>query len=202
MARPEPRRAQPGLPDELTVSDAGADAAADDAAVAAVAASGDAGAVAAAAASARDAVADAVRRLAAAGIPREVRVAAVRGAFGRTRLRPAGEVWRLGALCVDDAGGVWATGDVLVVSKPTHPNHRSELALARNELRTTLIRGGVPVGATAVLDARALDLGAPEPPLVPLVGGLGVQWTPGGAALPIVAYLRERVDLLLAPPGV
>ena len=144
-----------------------------------------------------DAVAAAVERLRDAGAPTETRVAVLRGAFGRAKLRAAGEVWRLGALCLADDGTLFATGDVLVVTEPTHPNFRSALAVERNELRAQLRRAGLPVGATAVMDARPLDLDAPEPPLVATADGLGVLWTPGGAAIPFERYLTERVDLLL-----
>ena len=142
-------------------------------------------------------VAAAVEKLRVSAAPTEVRVAVLRGAFGRTKLRPAGEVWRLGAVCLAEDGALFATGDVLVVTEPTHPNHRNALALERNELRALLRRAGVPVGATAVLDARPLDLDAPEPPLVTNEDGLGVLWTAGGAAIPFERYLSERVDLLL-----
>jgi len=144
-----------------------------------------------------DAVAAAVERLRDAGAPTETRVAVLRGAFGRAKLRAAGEVWRLGALCLAADGALFATGDVLVVTEPTHPNYRNELAIERNELRAQLRRAGLPVGATAVMDAHPLDLDAPEPPLVGTADGLGVLWTPGGAAIPFVRYLTERVDLLL-----
>ena len=144
-----------------------------------------------------DVVAAAVQKLRDAGAPTEIRVAMLRGAFGRTKLRPAGEVWRLGALCLADDGTLFATGDVIVVTEPTHPNFRNELALQRNELRALLRRAGVAAGATAVLDARPLDLEAPEPPLVTTADGLAVLWTTGGASIPFERYLTERVDLLL-----
>jgi hypothetical protein len=119
----------------------------------------------------------------------------LRGAFGRARLRAAGEVWRLGALCLADDGALFATGEVIVVTEPTHPNHRNTLALERNELRALLRRGGLPVGRTVVLDARPLDLDAPESPLVAMADGLGVRWAAGGASIPFDTYLAERVDL-------
>jgi hypothetical protein len=145
----------------------------------------------------RAVIAAAVQKLRDAGAPTEVRVAMLRGAFGRSKLRPVGEVWRLGALCLADDGTLFATGDVLVVTEPTHPNYRNELAIQRNELRAMLRRAGVPSGATAVLDTRPLDLDAPEPPLVVTDDGLGVLWTTGGASIPFERYLAERVDLLL-----
>lgn len=146
------------------------------------------------------AVAATVTRLRDAGAPTEVRVATLRGAFGRQRLRRAGEVWRLGALCLDADGGVWATGEVLVVTAPTHPNHRSAVALARNELRALLVQAGVPIGATAVVEPRPLDLDRPEEPLVGIPGGLGVRWVAGGEPVPLEAYLAERAELLVHPP--
>lgn len=148
----------------------------------------------------RAVVAATVGTLRDAGVPAEIRVAAVRGAFGRPKLRVVGEVWRLGALCLDPTGALYATGEVLVVTEPTHPNHRSAVALERNELRGLLRRAGVPVGATAVVDARPLDLDAPAPPLVPTAGRLGVLWTAGGDPIPLDRYLAERAALLIDPP--
>lgn len=142
-------------------------------------------------------VAVSVGRLRDVGVPTETRVAVVRGRFGRGKPRAVGEVWRLGALCLAGDGALFATGDVLVVTEPTHPNHRNALAVQRNETRSMLRRAGIPVGTTVVLDARPLDLAAPEPPLVVTPDGLGVQWTAGGASIPFAAYLTERVDLLL-----
>jgi hypothetical protein len=147
-----------------------------------------------------ESVAAAVARLRDAGAPTETRVATLRGAFGRVKLRAVGEVWRLGALCVALDGAVFATGEVIVVTEPTHPNFRSQIAVERNELRRLLRRAGLPVGATAVLDARPLDLDAPEPPLVATVDGLGVLWTAGGSAIPFATYLADRVELLVNPP--
>jgi hypothetical protein len=141
-------------------------------------------------------VAAAVARLRDAGAPTETRVATLRGAFGRTKLRAVGEVWRLGALCLDADGAVFATGEVIVVTEPTHPNHRSQVAVERNELRGLLRRSGLPVGATAVVDARPLDFDAPESPLVATDVGLAVEWTAGGSAIPFAAYLIERAELL------
>jgi hypothetical protein len=152
------------------------------------------------ASTAAEAAAAAVAELRDAGAPTETRVATLRGAFGGTKLRAVGEVWRLGALCLAADGAVFATGEVIVVTEPTHPNYRNELAVARNELRVLLRRAGLPVGSTAVLDARPLDLDAPEAPLVPTEDGLGVLWIAGGAIIPFDAYLTERVDLLVNPP--
>jgi hypothetical protein len=142
-------------------------------------------------------VATAIARLRDAGVPTETRVATLRGAFGRTKLRAVGPVWRLGVLCLAADGAVFATGEVIMVTEPTHPNFRNELAVARNELRALLRRAGLPVGATAVLDARPLDVDAPESPLFATDDGLAVEWTAGGSPIPFADYLTERVELLV-----
>jgi hypothetical protein len=59
------------------------------------------------------------------------------------------------------------------------------------------VRAGVKAGETIVVDARPLDLDAPEPPLVATPAGLGVIWASGGTSIPFAAYLRERADLLI-----
>jgi hypothetical protein len=141
-------------------------------------------------------VATAIERLRDAGAPTETRVATLRGAFGRTKLRAVGAVWRVGVLCLSADGAVFATGEVIIVTEPTHPNFRSQVAVERNELRGLLRRAGVPVGATAVVDATPLDLEAPESPLAATDDGLAVEWTAGGSPIPFAAYLTERVELL------
>lgn len=141
-------------------------------------------------------IAAAVAELRDAGVPTETRVATLRGAFGRAKLRAVGQVWRVGALCLADDGALFATRDVLMVTEPTHPNHRSALAVERNELRRLLRRAGLPVGATVVLDAHPLDLDHPELPLVSTPDGIGVQWAAGGEPVRIEHYLTERVALL------
>ncbi|MGB3911218.1 MAG: hypothetical protein WBL06_12170 [Pseudolysinimonas sp.] len=141
----------------------------------------------------------AVAKLRDAGVPTETRVATLRGAFGRTKYRAAGEVWRVGALCLADDGAVFATGDVLIVTEPTHPNHRNALAVERNDRRAQLRRAGIAAGTTVVVDARPLDLDAPEPPLVATADGLGVFWAVGATPVPLDAYLAERVELLVHP---
>ncbi len=141
-----------------------------------------------------------VAALGAAPAPTETRVELVERRFRGTRMVAAGEVWRLGALCLDAVGRVYATGEVLVVTRPTHPNHRSATALRRNELRQLAVKSGIREGTAIVLDARPLDLDAPEPPLAATDAGLAVEWTPGAVPTPLADYLDERAELLLHPP--
>lgn len=148
----------------------------------------------------RAAVSRTATALREAEVPTESRVALVERRFRGTRMVVAGEVWRLGALCLDAAGALYATGEVLVVAPATHPNHRSATALRRNELRRLAMRSGIPAGATVILGARQLDLGAPAAPLVAIPDGVAVEWTPGAVPTPLAAYLAERAELHLHPP--
>lgn len=149
---------------------------------------------------ARAAIERVVARLRAAAAPTETRVEIVRRRFRGTRMVVAGEVWRLGAVCADAAGQLYATGEVLVVTRPTHPNHRSAAALRRNELRGLAVSSGIREGTAIVLGASPLELDAPVPPLVATDAGLAVEWTPGAVPAPLEAYLAERAELLLHPP--
>ncbi|QNO36822.1 hypothetical protein H4J02_10070 [Protaetiibacter sp. SSC-01] len=149
---------------------------------------------------ARAAVDRVVAALSAADAPTEQRVEIVQRRFRGTRMVVAGDVWRLGAVCADASGALFATGEVLVVARPTHPNHRSATALRRNELRQLAAKSGIRDGSTVVLDARPLDLAAPEAPLVATDAGVAVEWTPGAVPAPLEGYLTERAELLLHPP--
>ncbi len=111
-----------------------------------------------------------------------------------------GPVWRLGALCLDETGALFATGRALVVAPPTHPNFRSNLALERNELQRLAARAGIASGQTIIVDARPLDLATEHlaPPLNATPDGVGVLWATGANPAPLGAYLTERVELHLA----
>ncbi|MAT18332.1 MAG: glutaminase [Leifsonia sp.] len=153
-----------------------------------------------------DAVRAAVARLAAANARTELRVDLAPGRGlrrGSWRMVPRGVVWRLGALCLDETGALFATGQVLVVTPPTHPNFRSSLALQRNELRRLAARAGIAPGQTVIVDARPLDptADALDAPLAATPGGVGVVWAAGATPTPLAPYLEERVALLLDPPG-
>lgn len=162
------------------------------------------GADAGAYADARAAIAHTVALLRDAGVAPETRAELVRRRLRGVRMVARGELWRLGALCLDADGGIFATGEVLVLTRPTHPNHRSATALRRNELRRIAQASRMREGTTVVLDAVPLDVDAPTLPLVALGGGdgggasgaLGVVWTPGAIPTPLGTYLAERAELL------
>ncbi len=141
-------------------------------------------------------------QLAEASVPTEARVEIVKRRFRGERMRVAGQVWRLGAVCLDADGALFATGEVLAVRKPTHPNHRSAIALRRNELFLLAQKSGIRAGTTIIVDAHPLDLDLPTAPLVGEGDRLGVQWMRGADPTPLIAYVRERAELLIHPlPG-
>jgi len=161
---------------------------------------------------ARAAFADAAARLADAGARSELlaeyhpprRVALL------TRppvLRGIGRVWRLGVLLLEPDGAVRATGEVLSLADPGHPNHRSAVAERRRQLRLAARRGRLPLGEVVDFAARPIELtrdGLAAPgPLALEEHGVTVRWSPtGGGTVPLAAYLAERVDLLAHPrPG-
>lgn len=98
-------------------------------------------------------------------------------------MRPIGRVWRLGAFLLTPQGDVLGTGRVVRVNRPER--FRSVVANAiteHHELARAAARGGYRDGETVNFDAKTVDL---ERPGVP----------------DIAAYLEERADLLLHPPG-
>lgn len=145
----------------------------------------------------RAAVTAALAMLRDADAPRETRAELVRRRFRGVRMVALGEVWRLGAVCLDPEGRLYATGEVLVLTRPTHPNHRSAEALRRNELRRIAQASRMREGSTVVLGAVPLDLDAPAPPLVRVAGALAVAWSPGAVPTRLAAYLAERAELLV-----
>lgn len=141
-------------------------------------------------------------QLEGAHVHTEARVEIVKRRFRGERMRVAGQVWRLGAVCLEAGGALFATGEVLAVKKPTHPNHRSAIALRRNELFLLAQKSGIRAGTTIVVGALPLDPDAPTAPLVGTGEHLGVQWMRGAQPTPLLAYVRERAELLIHPlPG-
>jgi len=168
-----------------------------------------------AAADARVAIASAIDRLTTAQArtealaelhtPRRI------GPFRRApRLVPVGEVWRLGVLLLaaDPIGGerLFATGSVTRARDPRHPNFTSVSGEERRELREAARRAGFAAGETVNFEATALPLDDTLGCVGPVVlrdDGLLVRWnalSPESLA-PFDAYLRERVELLAAPPA-
>ncbi|WP_127794709.1 hypothetical protein [Agromyces sp. LHK192] len=134
------------------------------------------------------------------GIPRAARMAAT------------GRVWRLGALVVDEAGVAYTTGRVVRAERPARKSITAESVAEQRALQAAAVKGGIPEGATVVFDAPEIDLDAlgrqevglevASGPLVLRDGVVHVRWSPSmpDALMPLDAYLRDRVDLLVHPP--
>lgn len=150
-------------------------------------------------------LADARSRL--AGAPREalgeiVEPGRLRALLGSgPRIVRAGSVWRVGVLLIGD-DAVFEEGEVLRAVDPGRRGYAAESARRRAELRAMAVRGGFDPGETVHIGWRRLDLDLPaDGPLVLDGPAPQIRWAPGGAFMPLAAYLSERIDLLLDPPG-
>lgn|GEM_PF-181087 len=158
------------------------------------------------------ALAGAVARLVAAGardealavfVPRQRRMLVTREPV----LRPVGRVWRLGVLLLDGDGVLRATGSIVRATEPGRPAYQSLSAETRRAYRAAAQRGHFPAGETVNYDAEVIEvdadgLRASTGPVFVRDGRAFVRWnaaTPD-AAVPLEAYLAERVGLLADPP--
>lgn len=163
---------------------------------------------------ARDAVERAVRALAEASARTETLAEYVPGrrVLGMPRaprMSAIGPVWRLGVLLLDADGRLYATGRVIRAERAVRKSVTAESVAEQRAYRAAAIKGGLPEGATVVfdaepiaLDADALAAGAASGPLVMRGDEVLVRWSPTqpDALIPLEAYLRDRVDLLVSPP--
>lgn len=163
---------------------------------------------------ARDAVERAVRALAEASARTETLAEYVPGrrVLGMPRaprMSAIGPVWRLGVLLLDADGRLYATGGVIRAERAVRKSVTAESVAEQRAYRAAAIKGGLPEGATVVfdaepiaLDADALAAGAASGPLVMRGDEVLVRWSPTqpDALIPLEAYLRDRVDLLVSPP--
>lgn len=163
---------------------------------------------------ARDAVERAVRALAEASARTETLAEYVPGrrVLGMPRaprMSAIGPVWRLGVLLLDADGRLYATGRVIRAERAVRKSVTAESAAEQRAYRAAAIKGGLPEGATVVfdaepiaLDADALAAAAASGPLVMRGDEVLVRWSPAqpDALIPLEAYLRDRVDLLVSPP--
>ncbi|HYI50207.1 MAG TPA: glutaminase [Microbacterium sp.] len=153
-------------------------------------------------------LADARGRL--AGAPREAlgEFIVPRRVFGvgrAPRIVPRGSAWHLGVLLLTD-DAVLATGDIVRAREEVRRGFTAESQRRRAELAAAARRGGIAEGASvhigwAELDADAVDRGAASGPLALRDGTPSVRWSATGGYVPLGAYLDERIDLLLHPPG-
>ncbi|MBF0672345.1 MAG: hypothetical protein IR160_07155 [Salinibacterium sp.] len=162
--------------------------------------------------SARRAVTDAAERLSSAGVPDEAlaEFTPQRRKLGITlspRMKPIGRAWRLGVFLLDAGGTLYAAGHSTRAVEPGRSNYQSVSGEERRMHRAAAHRS-YPEGTVVNFGARVLELseeGLAEAsgPLLISDGRLLVRWNPTAdvaTAPEFEAYLRERVELLLAPP--
>lgn len=163
---------------------------------------------------AREAVDRAVRALAEASARTETLAEYVPGrrVLGMPRaprMSAIGPVWRLGVLLLDVDGRLYATGRVIRAERAVRKSVTAESVAEQRAYRAAAIKGGIPDGATVVfdaapieLDADALAADAASGPLVLRGDEVLVRWSPTqpDALIPLEAYLRDRVDLIVSPP--
>lgn len=163
---------------------------------------------------ARDAVERAVQALAEASARTETLAEYVPGrrVLGiprAPRMHVIAPVWRLGVLLLDADGRLYATGRVIRAERAVRKSVTADSVAEHRAYRAAAIKGGLPEGATVVFDAEPIELhgdalaaGAASGPLVSRGDQVLVRWSPSqpDALIPLEAYLRDRVGLLVSPP--
>jgi hypothetical protein len=156
----------------------------------------------------------AARRLRDADVPDEalgeyVEPKAVLGIRREPTIRSLGRVWRIGALLLGSSpetdGRVWATGRITRVTEPGRSQFVSVSAEVRRAYRAAAQKGHFEPGDTVNHGATPIPLDeslvGSSAVLFVDDGGPSVRWSPAaGAAVPLDAYLADRVGLLVDPP--
>lgn len=117
------------------------------------------------------------------------------------RIVKIGQVWHLGVLLLTDTH-VLATAEVLRAAELGRRGYTAESARERAERRAEALKGGFDEGEVAhvgwsVIDVAAVDAGGSSGPLAMVDGVPSVRWSTAGGWMPLQAYLRERVELLV-----
>ena len=126
--------------------------------------------------------------------------------LGRSpRIVRRAEAWHLGVLLLTD-DAVLATGDIVRAREEVRRGFAAESQRRRAELDAAARRGGIAEGEVVHvgwerLDVEAVDRGAASGPLALRDGVPSVRWSAAGGYVPLAAYLDERIELLMHPPG-
>jgi hypothetical protein len=117
------------------------------------------------------------------------------------RIVRVGEAWHVGVLLLTPTHAL-ATAEVLRAADPGRRGYTAESARERAERRAEALRGGFDAGEVvhvgwSVIDVDAVDAGGSSGPLAVVDGVPSVRWSTAGGFMPLEAYLRERVSLLL-----
>lgn len=117
------------------------------------------------------------------------------------RIVKVGQAWHLGVLLLTDTHAL-ATAEVLRAAELGRRGYTAESARERAERRAEALKGGFDEGEVAhvgwsVIDVAAVDAGGASGPLAMIDGVPSVRWSTAGGWMPLQAYLRERVELLV-----
>lgn len=161
----------------------------------------------------REALGDAVRRLLEADAKTELlaEFGERRRLLGLVRepvLKPVGRVWRLGVLLLGRDGALYASGEITRATETGRPTYQSPGAEQRRRNRALALRSGLPKGEAVNFGATPIAieeaaLRADTAPLFLRDDEPCVRWSHslgGEMTMPLVAYLRDRVELLVHPP--
>lgn len=119
------------------------------------------------------------------------------------KIVPVAQAWNLGRLLLlDDA--VAGVGEILRARDLGRRGYTAESARARAALAAAALRGGFHPGEVVHVDWEIVDVpavvrGDEGGPLRVVDGVPMIRWSAAGALMPLEAYLRERVELLLHP---
>ena len=122
-------------------------------------------------------------------------------------LRSLGRVWRLGVFLLGSDGTLYETGLTTRALEPGRPAYQSQSAEQRRAYRAAANRGRFAHGETVNFDATEVVLDVEA--LATSTGRLFlngdkpfVRWSNAGAdAIDLAAYVEDRVQLLVEPPG-
>jgi len=117
------------------------------------------------------------------------------------RIVKIGQAWHLGVLLLTDTHAL-ATAEVLRAAELGRRGYTAESARERAERRAEALKGGFDEGEVAhvgwsVIDVAAVDAGGASGPLAMIDDVPSVRWSTAGGWMPLQAYLRERVELLV-----
>jgi hypothetical protein len=125
------------------------------------------------------------------------------------RLRPRGEVWRLGIFLMDADGDLFRVGETVRAENLPHTVHNSAYKAERREIAYAVFRAGYTTGTVVNFGASRIGIDVESfasgtGPLFAHGGNTFVRWrsgAPDAEAVLLKDYVAERLDLLLNPPA-
>jgi len=125
------------------------------------------------------------------------------------RLRPRGEVWRLGIFLMDADGDLFRVGETVRAENLPHTVHNSAYKAERREIAYAVFRAGYTTGTVVNFGASRIGIDVESfasgtGPLFARGRNTFVRWrsrAPDAEAVLLKDYVAERLALLLNPPA-